>query len=41
MRRIDRTKIKENPGMTLKEITNLIHFGYSTLKEWWKKYSFR
>jgi len=30
--------LKENPGITLEEIANLLHFGYSTLKGWWKKY---
>ena len=30
--------LKENPKITLKEMTNLLHFSYATLKGWWKKY---
>jgi len=30
--------LKEKSEMTLKEMTNLLHFSYPTLKGWWKKY---
>jgi len=30
--------LKENPKMTLKEVANLLNYGYKTVKTWWRNY---
>ena len=30
--------LKENPKITLKEVANLLNYGYKTIKTWWKNY---
>ena len=30
--------LKENPKITLKEVTNILDYGYKTVKTWWRNY---
>ena len=30
--------LKESPKITLKDVANLLNYGYKTVKTWWKNY---